>query len=78
MLTEAPHDGGYQLVYYICSWIVKPEVEKGAYLHTKYAEKILRFPKFAEKIWGNNLFEKTDKKEKKKKRKRGEKIFFET
>ena len=54
------------------------EVEKGAYLHTKYAEKILRFPKFAEKIWGNNLFEKTDKKEKKKKRKRGEKIFFET
>ena len=30
-----------------CQW---SEVEKGAYLHTKYAEKILRFPKFAEKI----------------------------
>ena len=44
-------------------------MEKGAYLHTKYAEKILRFPKFAEKIWANNLFEKTDKEEKKKKEK---------
>ena len=28
----------------------RAEVEKGAYLHTKHAEKILRFPKFAEKF----------------------------